>query len=209
MSAVLRHVLVTALKLLHPFMPFITEELFLQLSDEPSIMISSWPETNSAFEFAGESEDMNAVMELIRSIRNLRAEMKVPPAQRIDVRLIVPEDKIAAYESAGQYLTRLAGAEHISVSSQRGEIPQNDIHIICEGVEAVIPLSSMVDLEKERARIAKEMERLSADIDRSAGKLNNPGFLAKAPQNLVEEEKHKLEAARDMLTKLEQRLSAL
>ncbi len=208
-SAVLREVLMTSMKLLHPFMPFITEEIFLQLSDEPTIMQSDWPAVNEAYAFSDECADMEAIMELVRSIRNIRADRKVPPAQRIDVRLIAPQDKAAAYERTAQYLTRLAGAERITVSHERGEIPQNDIHIVCTGLEAVIPLRSMIDLDREKARIAKEIERVNGDIARSGGKLGNAGFVAKAPQALVDEEKRKLTSAKEMLEKLQQRLIAL
>ncbi len=208
-SAVLIHVLKESLKLLHPFMPFITEEIFTKLSDEETIMLSPWPKQEERYTFDADCARMNKLMELVRSIRNLRAEMKVPPAQKISARLIVdPADRDAFVIMSG-YLNKLAGVEHVTVSTQAGEIPKNDVHIVCEGVEAVIPLSSLIDPEKEKARVQKEIERLESDIQRATTKLSNEGFLAKAPQNVVEEEKGKLALATDMLAKLRERLETL
>jgi len=208
-SAVLIHVLKASLKLLHPFMPFITEEIFTKLSDEETIMLSPWPKQNDRYTFETDCARMNKLMELVRSIRNLRAEMKVPPAQKISARLIVdPSDRDAFFTMSG-YLNKLAGVENVTVSTQAGEIPKNDVHIVCEGVEAVIPLSSLIDPEKEKARVQKEIERLASDIQRATAKLSNEGFLAKAPQNVIEEEKGKLALATEMLAKLRERLETL
>lgn len=208
-SAVLIHVLKASLKLLHPFMPFITEEIFTKLSDEETIMLSPWPKQDERYTFETDCARMNKLMELVRSIRNLRAEMKVPPAQKISARLIVdPADRDAFVTMSG-YLNKLAGVEQVTVSTQAGEIPKNDVHIVCEGVEAVIPLSSLIDPEKEKARVQKEIERLDSDIQRATAKLNNEGFLAKAPQNVIDEEKGKLALATDMLAKLRERLETL
>ena len=197
------------MKLLHPFMPFITEEIFLQLSGEETIMLSSWPARNTEHVYEAECGYMESVMELVRSIRNIRAEMKVAPGQRIDMRLIVPAGQKAAYESMAAYFIRLAGAENVTVTEERGDIPKGDIHIVCQRAEAVIPLSSMVDIEKEKARIQKEMDRLAGDITRSESKLGSSGFIAKAPEKVVEEEKRKLASAREMLAKLKERREAL
>ena len=209
-SAVLIHVLKNSLKLLHPFMPFITEEIFLKLSDEPSIMLSNWPVQDERFhDYADDCTRMTQMMELVRSIRNIRSEMKVPPAQKIGARLIVEEKDAAAFASMTGYLSKLAGVEHAYVSTETGEIPKSDVHIVSEGVEAVIPLSSLVDFEKEKARIQKEIDRINADISRASAKLSNEGFLAKAPQSVIDEEKAKLSSAEEMLTKLRERLDSL
>ncbi|MEG1755069.1 MAG: valine--tRNA ligase [Clostridia bacterium] len=208
-SSVLTYVLGSSMKLLHPFMPFITEEIYTQLSDEETIMRSAWPTINGTFSYPNETAHMETLMELIRSIRNLRAEMKVPPAQKIDVRLIVTEATKDVFSSMSAYLIRLAGAAQVSVSTQAGDIPKSDLHIVCEGIGAVIPLASMIDTEKEKARIAKEIERLSGDIARAQGKLNNAGFVAKAPQAVIDEEKRKLEAANEMIEKLLERQNTL
>ena len=208
-SAVLIHVLKASLKLLHPFMPFITEEIFTKLSDEETIMLSPWPKQEERYTFETDCARMNKLMELVRSVRNLRAEMKVPPAQKISARLIVDPTDRDAFVTMSGYLNKLAGVENVTVSTQAGEIPKNDVHIVCEGVEAVIPLSSLIDPEKEKARVQKEIERLASDIQRATAKLNNEGFLAKAPQSVIEEEKGKLALATDMLAKLRERLETL
>jgi len=208
-SAVLIHVLKASLKLLHPFMPFITEEIYTKLSDEPTIMLADWPKQDERFHFETDCLHMTQLMELVRSIRNIRAEMKVPPAQKISARLIVPKDAKKAFEEMSGYLGKLAGVEQVTVTAEAGEIPKNDVHIVCEGVEAVIPLSSLIDPEKEKARLQKEIERVSSDIARANAKLGNEGFLAKAPQNVVDEEKAKLALAEDMLGKLRERLDSL
>jgi valyl-tRNA synthetase len=203
-------VLKTSLKLLHPFMPFITEEIFTKLSDEPTIMLSSWPTVDERFNaYSQDCARMERMMELVRSIRNLRAEMKVPPAQRIGARLVVDKADASAFATMTGYLAKLAGVEGATVSTETGEIPKSDVHIVCESIEAVIPLSSLIDPEKERARILKEIERVSGDVSRANGKLCNEGFLAKAPQSVVDEEKAKLLAAEEMLAKLRERLETL
>ena len=191
-------------------MPFITEEIFTKLSDEPTIMLSAWPQVDERFNAYNEDcARMERMMELVRSIRNLRAEMKVPPAQRIGARLVVEAQDESAFATMTGYLAKLAGVEGATVSIEAGEIPKSDVHIVCDGVEAVIPLSSLIDPEKERARITKEIERVSGDISRANAKLNNEGFLAKAPQSVVDEEKTKLAAAEEMLGKLRERLETL
>ena len=173
-------------------------------------MRSSWPEEDPRFNaYAEDCSRMTQMMELIRSIRNLRAEMKVPPAQRIGARLIVDAQSATAFSTMTGYLNKLAGVEEVSVSTETGEIPKNDVHVVCEGVEAIIPLSSLIDPEKEKARLQKEIERVSSDIARANAKLGNEGFLAKAPQNVVDEEKAKLALAEDMLGKLRERLDSL
>jgi len=209
-SAVLIHVLKASLKLLHPFMPFITEEIFTKLSDEPTIMLSAWPVVDERFNaYSEDCARMEKMMELVRSIRNLRAEMKVPPAQRIGARLVVDQADAEAFATMTGYLGKLAGVENATVSTETGEIPKSDVHIVCEGIEAVIPLSSLIDPEKERARIQKEIERVSGDISRAEAKLSNEGFLAKAPQSVVDEEKAKQSAAEEMRAKLRERLESL
>ncbi|MEA5049416.1 MAG: valine--tRNA ligase [Eubacteriales bacterium] len=208
-SGVLVYVLKASLKLLHPFMPFITEEIFTNLTNEETIMLSDWPKQKERFSFENDCFRMNRLMDLVRAIRNLRAEMKVPPAQKIDARLIVDPSDVDSFGSMSGYLGKLAGVEHVSISTEAGEIPQSDVHIVCEGVETVIPLSSLIDPEKEKARIQKEIERVSSDIARAESKLSNEGFLAKAPQNVINEEKGKLSLAREMLIKLQERLAML
>lgn len=205
-SNVLLHVLRQSMKLLHPFMPFITEEIYSKLTTEAdSIMISDWPAINKSFVYPDECRYMESIMEVVRSVRNLRADMKVPPVQRISIKLVVAEKDRTAYENVCGYMERLAGAENVEVQSEKGEVAKTDVHLICSDAEVFIPLASLVDIEKEQARIEKEIERINGEIKRAEGKLNNASFVAKAPEAVVEEERCKLATAQEMLQKLLQR----
>ena len=208
-SSVLRYVLRVSMKLLHPVMPFITEEIFLQLSDEETIMLSAWPKQDESFRFAEDAQYMENLMELVRSIRNLRAEMKVPASQKIDIRVITSKETEETYRGMSGYLVKLATANNVTVASEKGEIPKNDLHVVSTGLEAVIPLASMIDLAKEKDRIVKEIERVKGEIARAQAKLSNQGFVAKAPAAVIEAEQGKLEKAKEMLVKLEDRLGSL
>ena len=208
-SAVLRHVLRTSMKLLHPFMPFITEKLFLRVSDEETIMRADWPKQDAGMAFPAECAHMETVMELVRSIRNVRAERKVAPSQKLTARIVVPAADVPAIAELAQYLKRLAGAERIDVTDTLGDVQKTDVHIVCAGAEAVIPLASLVDLDKERERVQKEIERLSGEVERAEKKLGNESFVSRAPQAVVEEERRKRDNAADMLEKMRERLSAL
>ncbi len=207
-SGVLIRVLRDALKLLHPFMPFLTEELYQQLPNaEETIMRSNWPQPQEAYRDAAAEATMGVVMELVRAVRNVRAEMKVPPAQRISLKLITADP--AGLSEAETYLKRLAGADKVELATIVGTVNKSDVHLICSGVEAYIPLSSLIDLQKERERIDKEIQRVQGDVLRAEGKLNNAGFIAKAPEAVVAEERRKLDSAKDMLGKLKERRRAL
>ncbi len=205
--AVLLRVLGDSMKLLHPFMPFITEELYTHLpAAGETVMLSTWPKVEEALHFPKDAQDMEAVMELIRSIRNIRAEMNVPPAKRISAVLITKPELVSVFEGAGVYMNRLAGVEHVTVQQTKEGIPADAVSVVCSAVEAFIPLAELVDIEKERERVAKEIARMEGEVARAAGKLNNAGFVAKAPQRVIEEEQAKLATAQEMLAKLQNRL---
>ncbi len=209
-KAVLLRVLGDSMKLLHPFMPFITEELYTHLpAADKTVMLSDWPKVEETLSFPKDAQDMEAVMELIRSIRNIRAEMNVPPAKRISAVLLPKPELVCVFENASVYMNRLAGIEHVTVQQSKEGIPADAVSVVCSAVEAFIPLAELVDIEKERERVAKEIARMQGEIDRAAGKLNNPGFVAKAPQRVIEEEQGKLATAQEMLEKLKNRLHDL
>ncbi|MBQ2661874.1 MAG: valine--tRNA ligase [Clostridia bacterium] len=208
--AVLVRVLGDSMKLLHPFMPFITEELYLSLkSNCETIMREDWCKETSEFDFAQDEENMEGIMEIIRSVRNVRAEMNVPPSKRVAITLVSTEENKAICEACTPYIIRLAGAETVSVQLDKNGISDNAVGIVCRIAEAYIPLEELVDLEKERERVTKEITRINGEIARAQGKLNNQGFVAKAPAHVIEEEKVKLENAKAMLEKLETRLKDL
>jgi valyl-tRNA synthetase len=209
-KSVLVKVLSDMLKLLHPFMPFITEELYSYLPGSgDTIMLSDWPVPDEKFDFSSEKETMESIMELIRSIRNIRAEMNVPLGRKIAILLAVHPEYKAACEEASVYIMKLAGSDRVNVSEGREGIPENAVSVVCKIAEAFIPLDQLVDVEKERERLKGEIGKVNGEIARATGKLGNEGFVAKAPAKVVEEEKNKLAAAMDMLKKLEARLSEL
>ncbi len=209
-KSILVRVLGDSMKLLHPFMPFITEELYQSLPNaEETIMCASWPKHSDALEFAKEAEEMEGVMDVIRSIRNLRAEMNVPPARRTAVYMVTPAENAPAFEMARAYLMKLAGAENVIVQQDKGGIPKGAVNAVCAMGEAFIPLDQLIDIDKEIERVSKEISRMKGEVARAEGKLSNPGFVAKAPEKVINEEKGKLEVAKDMLSKLEHRLAEL
>ena len=209
-KAILVRVLGDSMKLLHPFMPFITEELYQSLPNaEETIMRASWPKYTNDFQFAEEAEEMEGVMDVIRSIRNLRAEMNVPPARRTAVYMVTPAENAPAFEMARAYLMKLAGAENVIVQQDKGGIPKGAVNAVCAMGEAFIPLDQLIDIDKEIERVNKEINRMKGEVARAEGKLGNPGFVAKAPEKVINEEKNKLDVAKDMLAKLEHRLAEL
>ena len=208
--AILCRALTDSLKLLHPFMPFITEELYLNLpNSEETIMRSAWPTAQAEWDFPEEAETMEEVMDLIRATRNIRAEMSVAPSRKLSMTLVTHGAKAEALEASIPYIMKLAGAEHVAIQQDKTGIPENAVSAVAQAAEAFIPLSDLIDVDKERERLNKEAAKVRADIERSSGKLNNAGFVAKAPEKVIAEERKKLAAAEDMLGKLEARLEQL
>ncbi len=207
--AILVRVLRDSLKLLHPFMPFITEELYLNLPGaEETIMRAAWPNVDAALEFPEEAKAMESVMDLIRSIRNIRAEMGVPPSRKANIVLVAHDAKDApALEACIPYILKLGGAEAARVQFDKAGVAKDAVSAVSELAEAFIPLADLVDLDKERERMNKEAERLRGEIARGEAKLANEGFTAKAPAKVIEEERAKLENNKTMLQKLEARLA--
>ncbi|MDD3213459.1 MAG: valine--tRNA ligase, partial [Eubacteriales bacterium] len=208
--AVLYTVLESLLKLLHPFMPFLTEEVYQHLPDaEGMLILAKWPEVNEGWLFDNEERRMEGLMEIIRSIRNLRAEMKVPHGKRTHVTLLPEsgwEDTIAIAEP---YLTRLASANAVTVMPKGTPSAEKTVGAVCAPAEIRIPLGELVDIDKEIARLAKECEKLESEIARAEARLSNPGFTGKAPAALVEQEREKLETNKGMLQSLAQRVAEL
>ena len=204
--SVLLHVLGSCLKLLHPFMPFITEEIYTKLWPEPTIVLSAWPRRDNRFAYPAEAALMNGIMELIRAIRNLRAERKLPPGQRIEMHLLVGEGDKRAFCDMSQCIARLTGAEKLSVCTEEPPAKKGDIRIVSERADAIIPLASLVDIEAEIQRIRIEMDRLQAEETRHDEKLENESFISKAPERVVAEERRKLLLCREMLLKLSHQL---
>jgi valyl-tRNA synthetase len=206
--SVLHAVLKDTLKLLHPFMPFITEEIYQSLPGaEGSIMLSAWPKAGK--KYRAEEKAMEAVMEMIRGIRNIRAEMNVPASKRAKLLLLASEGVKADYEMCAQYIMRLASVSEIVWISDKAEVPANAVSVIGTGAEAFMPLGDLIDIGKEIERLAAEEKRLQGEIARAEGKLSNPGFTGKAPAEIVRQEQGKLANYREQLAAAQQRRSQL
>ncbi|ACL70208.1 valine--tRNA ligase [Halothermothrix orenii] len=204
-------VLEKILRLLHPVMPFITEEIWQQLSisNGESIMISSWPEVESELINEEVEEHMQLIMNIIKSIRNIRNEMKVNPGRRITAILNSPTQKLELLEAGAEYIKDLARVKELTITESLQKKPDKVSTAVVNGVEIILPLEGMVDLEKEVERLKKEMEKVDFEINRARGKLANEGFVNKAPQHLVEAEREKLKTYQDKKEKLLSRLKEL
>jgi valyl-tRNA synthetase len=197
---VLNYVLTNTLKLLHPFMPFITEEIWQHLPEKgKSIMVSKWPQTDSNLVDKDAEESMDLLMEVIRSIRNIRAEMNVPPGKKAEVIIMAKSKEAYAIVNTGQeYVARLANGEPINIYEGIGTKPSNVATAIVGDLEIYLPLEGLIDLEVEIKRLEKELSQTKKELERVTGKLSNEGFLTKAPQEVIAKEQAK---QRELLVK--------
>ena len=204
----LTYVLEKILKLLHPFIPFITEEIYSYLPTvEGYIITAEYPHYEEADDMLAEEEKMNLIMDGIRNVRNVRAEMNVPPSKKAKIIIVPTDDKRPAMEDGKEYFKSLASASEVEIQDSKDGIPEDAVSVVIDGVELFIPLDELVDFEKEKERLNKERDRALAEIKRVEGKLNNPGFVNKAPAKLVEEEKAKKEKFEEILHTIEERLA--
>lgn len=204
---VLSYVLSRVLELLHPFMPFITEEIWQHLPhDGETIMLAPWPSAGK-FQYPDQESAIEQVKAAIKAVRNARAEKNVPPSKKAKLFIITPYT--AVYEAGTAFIEKLAYASSVEISEARDHIPENAVTVVVEGAEIAIPFEELVDLSEEKARLEKEKQNLLAEIKRVEGKLSNQGFLAKAPAAVVEQEKAKGERYRDMLSKVTESLAQL
>ena len=195
--ATLYYVLTALLKLLHPFIPFITEKIYLELPiHDESIVISSWPKVYGFKKV----KDFDLLMDVIKSIRNQRAEKGVPDNKKIDI--IVTESKGKLMQNSQEYIKRLAMVDNIQFDTDGTKITDNCVNIVFNDFEIHIPLSSMVNQQEELERLNKEIEKTKFEIARSEKLLSNQGFVSKAPANLINEEKEKLNKNKQLLTNL-------
>lgn len=205
----LKTVLMNALKLLHPFMPFITEELFLHIQEkEESIMISQWPVYKEEWNYKENETEIDAVKEAVRSIRNIRAEMNVAPAKKVQVVVVTEnEEAFHIFEHAKVFFKTLAHASEVVVQSDRSGIAEDAVSVVISDATIYMPLAELVDISKEVERLEKEQGKLQKEIDRVEKKLANQGFVAKAPQAVIDEERAKGDKYRAMLAQVEERLA--
>lgn len=206
----LTYVLEKILKLLHPFIPFITEEIYSYLPTvEGYIITAEYPHYEKEDDMLAEEEKMNLIMDGIRNVRNVRAEMNVPPSKKAKIIIVPTDDKRPAMEDGKEYFKSLASASEVEIQDSKDGIPEDAVSVVIDGVELFIPLDELVDFEKEKERLNKERDKALAEIKRVEGKLNNPGFVNKAPAKLVEEEKAKKEKFEEILHTIEERLAKL
>lgn len=209
--AILLDVLKASLKLLHPFMPFFTEELYSYLPGaEASLMLTHWPDASAYKSEAQADADMSTLMEAVRQIRNIRTELNVPPSKRVTMTVVSSDERFAALFTEGQdYLDRLAGIESLNVQADKLGIPDNAVAAVMADGTLYIPLAELIDLELERERIGKELEKVQTDIKRLEGKLSNATFTDKAPTAVVENERIKLAKQQTLAGQLAERLRSL
>ncbi len=202
--AVLKYVLKQILKLMHPFTPFITERIWKEIGDSDTIMLEKYPEYTEEFNFG---EDFEAIKDIIRAVRNTKAEMAVAPSKK--VKLIVMSAESAFIAANASYIERLANVSDVAFIADKKELSGKVTSIVLENAELFIPLGELVDMDKEIARLQKEKESIQKEIDRGVKMLANTGFVAKAPAALIEKEHEKLAQNRELLAKIADRITEL
>lgn len=206
---VLNTVLVTGLKLLHPAMPFITEEIYTHLTEEETIVNAAWPEFDEALVNKEAEDNMAYVIEAIKGLRNVRAEMNVPPSRKAKVIAYIAEDAKEAFTNGAAYMEKLASASEVEFITDKSSVPANAVSLVVKGGELFMPLLDLVDKEKELDRLNKEVKKLEGEIERIDKKLGNQGFVAKAPESVVNAEKEKRIKYVEMLEAVKVRIEAL
>jgi len=205
---VIWYVLENTLKLLHPFMPFITETIWQHLPHEGhSIMIAEWPTADSTLLDETVEEQMNTIMDMIKAIRNMRAEVNVPPGKKSEVILQIATSELqTVFANNLQYVKTMATAEPVTILAADATKPENAMAAVVNGVEIYMPLKGMIDVEKETARLNKELVGLDKELARIAGKLSNEGFVAKAPPEVIAKEKVKAGEYQEKQAAIQERL---
>ena len=207
---VLATVLVSAMKLLHPYMPFITEEIYQCLPHEAeSIMISKWPVADESLVDPEAERGMNAIMDSIKAIRNMRAEVNANPGKKIPAIMLVSEDLREVVAHNDSYIKLLGGIDNLELRPLNGEKPENAMAAVVTGIEVYLPLAGLIDVEKETQRLSKELAAMEKDLQRTGGKLNNAGFLAKAPEDVIAKERAKYEELSGKIEAVKKRMAYL
>ena len=206
---VLNKVLCDSLKLLHPFMPFVTEEIYTKLyNNDESIMIAEYPSYSKELEFIEDEKNIEQIKEVITGIRNARTKMNVHPSKKSKLIFIAPAYQEFINCSTG-FIKKLGFAEDIEVRKERIDIPKNAVNIVTSGMEVFIPFEDLVDIKEEIERLEKEKSKVLIEKEKTGKMLSNPGFLAKAPQAKVEEEKQKLIKFNEIIDSIEERIKNL
>lgn len=201
---VLDYIFGISMKLLHPFMPFVTTEIYRNLVkyNDKDLMVSKWPGAKNKDEFKDEENFVEMLKRIITEIRNTRAKMNVHPSKKADL-IFVTEKYESKIKEAKEFLLKLGFGNDIIIQENKTGIKEDAISILEDGVELYIPFEGLVDMEQERKRLEEEKKRLKSEVARCEKMLSNPGFMNKAPQNKIEEEQAKLQKYKEMLAKLE------
>ncbi len=207
----LKTVLIQSLKLLHPYMPFITEEIFCNLQDEEaSIMVSDWPVFKEEWNFATDEAAVDTIKAAVRGIRNIRTEMNVAPSKKATVYVVSDKEAVRKiFEDSKVFFATLGYASEVHVQADKSGIADDAVSVLIHDAALYMPFAELVDIEKEIERLTKEQGKLQGEIKRAQGMLNNPKFVEKAPAAKIEEEKGKLEKYTQMLVQVEERLNQL
>jgi valyl-tRNA synthetase len=212
----LQKVLTNSLKLLHPYMPFVTEEIFCTLQEmtglkeKDSIMISLWPKYNPDLEFTKDVESIEIIKGAVKGIRNLRSEMNVPPSRKATVFVVSDSERIRnIFTESKVFFASLGFASEVLVQKDKSGISEDAVSTVIPGAQIYIPFADLVDIEKEIERLTKEKARLEGELKRVKGMLSNPNFVSKAPESKIAEEKAKLQKYTDMMDQVMERLKSL
>lgn len=209
-SFVLNYVFGDSLKLLHPFMPFITSEIYSKLVnyDDKDLMVTHWPKTKKRVEYNETKDFLENLKQIIIGIRNVRANMNVHPSKKANL-IFVTKDYQGQIKEAKEYIAKLGFGNEIIIQETKKDIPQNAISILADGMEVFMPFEDLVDLKEEKNRLQKEKEKLEKEVERGEKMLSNPGFTSKAPESKIQEEKEKLAKYEEMLKITAERLKNL
>ena len=207
----LKTVLIDALKLLHPYMPFITEEIFCTLqSEEESIMISSWPVYQQERHFEKEEQEIEIIKEAVRGVRNVRTSMNVPPSRKAHVYVVSDQKELQnIFEEGKLFFASLASASDVTCQADKTGIAEDAVSVVIPNATLYIPFAELVDLAKEIERLEKEEKRLEGELSRVNGMLHNERFMSKAPESKIAEERGKLEKYTQMMEQVKERLDQL
>ena len=196
------------MKLLHPFMPFITTKIYRSLVqyNDKELMCSKWPQVKTNFEYEEEEKIIENLKDIIVEIRNVRANMNVHPSKKAELIFVTEKYEDEIWE-AKEFLLKLGFGEKIKIQKDKIGIKENAISILSDGIELYMPFEGLVDLEEEKKRLEKEKKKLETEVERCEKMLSNQGFISKAPQKKIDEEKEKLQKYKEMLEKVKERLN--
>lgn len=206
----LREVLSIGLKLLHPYMPFVTEEIYCTLTDDESIMIAPWPVAEESRDFALEAKNVDIIKDAVRAIRTVRTDMNVPPSRKAAVYVVSDKEDIRkVFEDSSSFFGTLGYASEVKVQADKTSIADDAVSAVIHNAVIYIPFAELVDVEKELERLNKEKARLEGEIKRGEGMLSNPNFVEKAPEAKVNAEKEKLAKYKETYEQVLERIGAL